>query len=331
LTDLPDTIDLAFDRTALSDDERREPVAVVASRRADIAEIIRLDPARIELGSDPAPPERSMWRGPIGSFVFHLLPLLALVTWFRPPLEMPPPIPVKFVIEQPPPSPPPAPQPAPSTPKPKPPPPPGLHASEDMGEVGPPKPEKGADTEPPTKGEPQPPAPAAETKAATAAEPPLNSPKLAEAPPPPPLPPKPAPPKREAAVHLPKPDGLALPLPIYPDKTHTASASARVPGPTASRDEYCVYALSLITRHTDLVPLSLVGARRGDTVVGLRVLENGTISQVRVIKGSGYTDIDERIAQMVVVVGQLPPLPQWMPGPYQDFIFHMHFPNFVER
>jgi TonB family protein len=337
LIDLPDTIDLAFDKTVFPDDGRCEPSGVVVSPRLDVAELPRLDPTRIELGPDPALPKRSTWRGPIGSLLFHFLPLLALVTWLRPPLEIPPPIPVKLVIEQPPPPPS---APGPTAPKPEPKPPPGRRASDDMGQLEPDKTEKGNDTAPPTSGEPQPPAAAAQP-AEVAPEPPPKDQAAAELPPtaaatqvaavaPPPLP-KPAPPKPQTTAPPPKPDGWILPLSPTAKPPHEARHFAAVIGPNATRDEYCAYALRLTISHIDLLPLSLVGARRGDTIVGIRVLEDGTITRVRVVQGSGYTDIDERVAQMAIAVGHLPPLPQWMPGPYQDFTFHLHFPNPEQR
>jgi TonB family protein len=338
LTDLPDTIELAFDATALPDDGRHEPVTGVTSYHFGAAETARLDPKRIELGPEPPPPSRSIWRGPFGSLVLHLLPLLVLVTWFRPPLEIPPPIPVKLVIEQPPPPPPaPAPQPAPPRPPVKPQ--SGRLSSDNMGEAKPDKAEQGSDTAPRTSGEPQPPAAEAQP-AELAPDPPPKDQANAEASPaaaqtqvaaiaPPPQP-KPAPPKPQTAAPSLKPDGWILP--VSPGaKPHESRRSATVLGPNATRDEYCAYALSLTIRHIDLLPLSLVGARHGDTIVGIRVMEDGTISQVRVVRGSGYSDIDERVAQMVVAVGRLPPLPQWMPGPYQDFTFHLRFPNPAEH
>jgi len=337
LIDLPDTIDLAFDETAVPDDGRHEPPVASIARCVDVTEVARLDPTRIELGPDPAPLKRSIWRGPIGSLVVHLLPLLLLVSWLRPPLEIPSLIPVKLVIEQPPPPPPPPPQLAQPTPPVKPP--AGRLSSDNMGEIEPDKAGKGNDTAPPTSGAPQPPAAAAQP-AEEAPEPPPKDQASAELPPTaaatqvaavalPPQP-KPAPPKPQPVAPSPKPDGWILPLsPTKP--AHEARHFAAVIGPNATRDEYCAYALSLTISHIDLLPLSLVGARRGDTIVGIRVFEDGTISRVRVVQGSGYTDIDERVAQMVTAVGHLPPLPQWMPGPYQDFTFHLHFPNPAER
>ncbi|HEV2188537.1 MAG TPA: TonB family protein [Stellaceae bacterium] len=341
MTDLPDTIDLAFDETKLPDDARIEPLVVAAPRRADLAEALRLDPTRLDLGPDPAPPRRSMWRGPTGSLILHLLPLLLfLASWLRTPIEIPPPIPVQLVMEQPPPPPPlAAPTPAPPKPKAEPKPPPGRLSSDNMGEVEPDKAAKGNDTAPPTSGEPQPPATAAQPAEAEPDPPPKDQ-ANAEVPPataqtqvaaiaPQPQP-KPAPPKPQSVTPAPKPDGWVLPL-SPSNKPHEARRLATVVGPNATRDEYCAYALQLTISHINLLPLSLVGARHGDTIVGIRVLEDGTITQVRVIQGSGYTDIDERVAQMVTAVGRLPPLPQWMPGPYEDFTFHLHFPNPAER
>lgn len=324
--------DLSFQARALPDDGRHEPRAASAAARIEAAEVARLDPARAQFIPDLEPAERRVVGGPIGSLLLHLLPLLALITWMRPPLEIPPPIPIQLVVEQPPPPPPPPP--APPKPKAEPKPPPGLRASEDMGTVGPPKPEKGPDTEPPTQGAPQPPAPEPppQTKPAdTAPEPPPAPAQVAALPPPPPAPPKPAPPKKEAAVHMPKPDGLTFPLPIHPDQPHLASRSGKVPGPNATRDEYCAYALQLTLQHMNLLPLSFIGARHGDTVVSIVLRSDGSITSVRVVRGSSYEDIDEKVVQMVQAVGQFPPLPAWVPGSQGEFTFHLHFPNPVER
>jgi protein TonB len=330
LTDFPDTINLAFDKTELTKDGRDEP-RFPAAVAADFTETTRLDPTRVELNPEKPRPKRRIWRGSIGSLLLHLLPLLALISWLRPPLAIPTPIPVQLVIEQPPP-PPPAEQP----PRDSPAPPAGLRASDDFGQTGPSSPEKATDTAPPAQDEP---APATEAEAQTAPqppEPPVESPQptpAATAPPvpPKPTPPKPTPPKRQMAARVPMLEGLELPLPLHPDRPHPASASARYPGPNATHDEYCAYALSLTMRHVDLLPLSLLGARRGDTTVTIRVRQDGTIINARVVQGSGYLDVDERVAEMVRAVRQFPPLPLWVPGPVADFTFHFHFPNPAER
>jgi hypothetical protein len=337
LIELPDTIDLVFDETELPDDGRHEPLFATVARPADDAELVRLDPTRSDLGRDPTPAEDRVWRGPIGSLLLHFLPLLALIGWLHPPLEITPPIPIQLVIEQPPPPPPQPAQPAK--------PPPGVRASDDFGEVEKAKAERKTDTPATTPGEPQP--PAAETQTAAAAPDPLSpltppadplttpfqplAPETRLPPAAPVQPPKPAPPKQQAAVRMPKPEGGAWPLPLSPDRPHEVSHSARLPGPDATRDEYCVYALSLTMAHIDLLPLSLLGARHGDTYVTIHVLGDGTISSVRVMRGSGYMDIDDRVRQMVVAVGRFPPLPLWITGRAMDFTFHLHFPHPSER
>jgi periplasmic protein TonB len=321
LTELPETLALASDRTELPKDGRDEPLAPIALG-VRTAEVMRLDPTRVDLKPETPSPERGAWRGSIGSLLFHLLPLLALITWLRPPLDMPAPIPVQLVIEQPPPPPPPPPSPQPEPQKP---PPSGLHASDDFGEVGPTSPKKGNEHTEPTKGEP--PVPAAEAKTdSSPPDPPIETHQLASVAAPPP-PPKPAPPKQQTAARVPKLEGLELPLPIRPDQPSQASASARFPGPNATRDEYCAYALHLTLDHIDLLPKSMLGARRGDTTVMIRVREDGTILNARVLNGSGYDDIDERVVEMVKAVRQFPAFPLWLKGPVQDFTLHMHFPN----
>ena len=313
---------------------------------AALVEATRLDPTRVDPGPDPTPARRGFFGGPVGSLLLHLLPLLALVTWLRPPLEMPAPFPVRLVIEEPPPAPPaPAPEAKPQTP-------PGRRASDDLGKVGPnkgpqtPEAEQQAQNKPPSSD-----IPAAPTEAETAAKPssqadepsqtaslvtpPIIAPPAQPSlpgvtiePPPPPLPPpEPPAPKHRAVTHPSAISGLVLPLPLHADSANPAAASARYPGPSASRDEYCAYALALTLRHLDLLPDSLLGARRGDTTVTIRLRVDGSIMNAMVAHGSGYIDIDERVTQMVYAVGKFPPLPSWLPGPVAAFTFHLHFPH----
>ncbi len=341
-TDLPDTIDLAFDKTALPDDVRREPPLAFAPWPADLDdepdEVAPLDPSRVDFDPEPPPPTRRPTRGPIGSLILHLLPLLLLITWPRTPIEMPAPIPVQLVIEQPPPPPPPPPPERKQSAKP----PPGRIASDDFAETQGPKSEKGAGEAPPSAGAPPPPAGETPTAAPAAPapkplppteasneepRPPPTEIQTAEVPPPPkpaPPPPKPKPPKEQATMRMPQPLGDAWPLPLQPNETRRTAARI---GPTATRDEYCAYALNLTLRHIDLLPNALIGARRGQTVLSIRVLEDGTIQNVMVAQSSGYPDIDERVEQMVHAVGRFPPLPRWVPGRYMDFTFQLHFPR----
>lgn len=324
---------------------------IAAAAIAGRVEAIRLDPTRSDPGPEPAPPRRRFSGGPAGSLLLHLLPLLALVTWLRPPLEMPAPIPVQLVIEQPPPPPP---APAPETPKTQPrAPPQGRLASDDFGKVGPDTGPKSPDTEqrpqskPPSSGTE---APVAEPMAAAKPEPteppkqtvertaslvappvvePLAQPTLPavslQLPPPPPPPEPPA--KHRPAERPPALTGLVLPLPLHADSRSAAVASAHYPGPSATRDEYCAYALSLTLRHLDLLPNALLGARRGETTVTIRLRADGSIMNAMVARSSGYTDIDERVTQMVYAVGKFPPLPSWVSTPVAAFTFRLHFPH----
>jgi hypothetical protein len=269
------------------------------------------------------------------------------VTWLRPPLDIPAPIPVQLVIEQPPP-PPPAPTPAAPQPKPKTPP-PGRLSSDDFGKVGPNKGPQTPDTEQPAQNKPlSSGTPDAPTEPAAAAKPShepveqqtqtasLVAPPIIEAPPrpnlpavtiEPPPPPEPPAPKRRVVTHPSAMTGLVLPLPLQADSRNPAIASARYPGPSATRDEYCAYALSLVLRHLDLLPDSLVAARRGETFVTIRLRTDGTIMSAMVSRGSGYIDIDERVTKMVYAVGKFPPLPGWVTTSVADFTFRLHFPH----
>jgi TonB family protein len=243
--------------------------------------------------------------GLVGSLVLHLLPLLLLVSWASAPADIP--IPVQLVIETPPP--PPVAQEA------RKPPPRGPLASEDMGAPEAKRPEPTAAPD-----EPAPPPEPTETQTAMVTPPPPKPepPREAAAAP---LPKPTPPPKSTPAVHRPQPV-LRLPLPLQP---------GRVPGPAATRDEYLAYLVALTRRHLDLLPLSMVGARRGETTLTIRVLDDGTVARIAVAQGSGYPDIDERIERMVAAVGRFPPLPQWFQGPSMELRLRLQFPEALER
>jgi TonB family protein len=316
-SDLLDTVEITLDDSApLEEDERPEPTLAGAPFLIEFDEPARLDPERIGLTWElPTPAASGMrLRSSLGSLAVHLLPLLLIVSWPATTKEVPV-IPVQLVLEQPPPQP----QPAPQPPKPPPPdqPKPGRLASEDLGDV---KPKNQGEAAPndaqPAEGEKQP--QPSETKTATAAAPP-------------PLPPpKPAPPKEQSpAVHPPKPAGAAVP---HREETpHDAPRAARYEGPAASRDEYLAYLVSLTRQHIDLLPLSLVAGRRGETVVTVALQGNGTIEHISVARSSGYPDIDERIEKMVAAVGKFPPVPQWFQGNTLELSLTLRFPEALER
>jgi TonB family protein len=261
-------------------------------------------------------------RGPVGSLLLHLLPLLLLINWqMSPPPEIEP-IAVQLVME--PPAPevkPPAPQPQP---KPVPPPPRGRLASEDLGDPA----AKEADRQ---KGDPPPP----DEKAAKAETPPTETkppekPQQTAALVPPPLPP--------AKPDAPKPDPVPKPAPKPSPAVHQtprrveepanlAPRRARYPGPAATRDEYLAYMHSLIRQHYNLLSPATLGDRRGMTVVEFVVLDDGKIALLKIRRGSGYPDIDNRVAEMVAAVGRFPPLPQWFQGLAMPFEFGFPFPE----
>jgi len=366
LNELPDTFALVLDDIAVPEEGRHEPLFTAPRAIRVAAEVRRLDPTRTDFDPESTPPERSFWRGPLGSLLIHLLPLLVLIGWPGTPLDIAKPIPIQLVIEPAPPPPPPEPA-KPALPTPPRSPPKGMIASDDMAPLKGPKTQHPAAASP-NEGEPPPPAqaqpnpapqpapqpqpelssalqppsptapelPAADTAldqaAPTAAQPSaLESRPAVPAPPPAP---KPVPPKQEAALHPPPRqrsiDGWPLPVgPAAPRQT--PARTSLLVGPNATRDEYCAYALTLVMKHIDMVPLSLLGARHGDTDIAIKVLDDGTIAGVRISRGSGYADIDDRIAQMVLAVGHFPPLPEWIRGRSLDFIFHMHFPYPTEH
>lgn len=344
LPDLPDTLDLSLGKTAPPDDGRHEPLLAYPEPGGEFDEVMRLDPNRRDREAKP-PPVRGRWpRGPFDSLILHLLALVMIIGWPSPtPADIPVPIPVALVIEQPPP---------PKSAEPKPPasPVPGRRASDDFAETVAPKPEKGtAVAAAPSAGEPPPPAAATESATTT----PLTAPpepaqpkeeasaepqpttaetQLAALPPPPkPAAAKPPAPKTLAAARLPRPLGSEWPLPLSTDRPQAPISAARLVGPAAARDEYCANALRLTLRNIGMLPLAALGARHGETAVTFRVLGDGTLNSVKVAQSSGYPDIDERIARMVIAVGQFPPLPKWIPGQWMDFTFTLHFPHPLQR
>jgi TonB family protein len=344
LPNSPDTADPALGETAPPGDRRHEPVLAFSAPRGAADVVIRLDPTRVGFEPNPPPVERGWPRGPIDSFILHLLALVIIAFWpAQTPPDIPMPIPVALVVEPPPPQ--------PAEPKPTANPPQGRRASEDFAEAPSRKLEKGAGDTPPSAGEPQP--SAAETQSTAA--PPLPSPAEPDRPTepaaaepqpaaaetrvaavaPPPLPPKPAAakptPPTQAALRTPKPLGSAWPLPLYQPHPQVAAHLARLTGPSAARDEYCARLLSLTLRNIALLPLAAIGTRHGETTVTFRLEGDGTLNSVKVARSSGYPDIDQKIAQMVIAVGPFPPLPQWIPGPWMDFTFDLHFPHPLQR
>ena len=291
-------------------------------RQDDEKDVLRSPEA---LAREPEVNEKRWWvrlRGPIGSLALHLLPLLLLIDWqMSPPAEIEP-VTVQLVVEPPPPEVKPAPPQPP--PKPVPPPPRGRIASEDLGdpeakEVKRPKGEAPAavDTPVPTDTPPN------DTKA-------TEKPQQTAAMVPPPLPPaKPDPPKAEPAFKpLPKPSPPARQPPRHVEEpANMAPRRARFPGPAATRDEYLAYMHSLIRQHYNLLPMAIVGDRRGATVIEFLVLDDGTIAMVKVRRSSGYPDIDRRVEEMIAAVGRFPPLPQWFQGPGMPFEFGFPFPD----
>jgi TonB family protein len=268
----------------------------------------RLDPTRIGLTWELPPASRPAMRvhSPLTSLAVHLLPLLLILGWPRTPGDIAPPMAVELVFEEPPT--------APDTPSPQQDHLLGRLASEDLGDTKPKDPGSAPQQTPSAPGEKAPaPAPA---QAAVAPIPPVP-------------PPKPAPPKEPAPVSQPKPAGVQMQA--REETPHEAPRAARNEGPSASRDEYFAYMLTLTRQHLDLLPLSVIGNRRGETIVTVVLGADGTIIQTGVARSSGYADIDQRIVQMVKAVGKFPPVPQWFKGNAMDTQLLLRFPDALER
>jgi TonB family protein len=290
---------------------RREPAPATAVPAAPLPE--RAPP----IGST----QRTRPFGPLASLVLHLLPLLLLIDFPAvPPTVMPIPV---HLVTLPPPQPKPQPKPLPK-PKPEVRRPPGRLASVDVGETK-------------TNGHD-----AAKSEAKAAGErlvAPKVSPRALE--------------EQAAAVipPLPLPGALGLPpekpvrAPTRPNpkpkvpgpllhqteaRLHFNLRPSRYPGPAATRDEYLAYLVFLTRKHLNLLPMSVVGGRHGETVIDILVLDNGTLARVGIEESSGYPDIDRRIEAMIRAVGRFPPLPQWFQGAAMPLEFKLIFPEALE-
>jgi TonB family protein len=299
--------------------------------------LVSPDPARLDPPERLAPVadrEKVRWLGPIGSLMLHLLPLLLLIEW---PMAAPPevePIAVQLVLAPPPPEQPQKPVPPPPVP-PKPefkPPPPGRIASEDIGDTEAKKAGREPSDAPAAKDIPSPEVRPSETPQQTADVVPPPPPEEPQPPPndtqtaaiiPPPPPEKPTPPKPK-----PKPNPTAQQsLQWTEEPAHTEARRAKYPGPAATRDEYLAYIHSLIRQHYNLLPLAMVGGRRGEAQIEFVVLDDGTIEMIKVRRSSGWQDIDSRVELMIAAVRRVPPLPQWFQGSSMGLILNLPFPD----
>jgi TonB family protein len=129
---------------------------------------------------------------------------------------------------------------------------------------------------------------------------------------------------------LPQPKPKPPPLPPAKEAERPAAMSlhqAKIPGPSATRDEYVNYCFMLIQRHAGLLSPMAIGNRRGEAVIVFEVHDDGRISAIEVGQSSGYPDIDHRVEEMVAAVGRFPPLPQWFQGDAFHFTLTQIFPS----
>ena len=292
--------------------------------------LVSTDPARLDPPERLAPiadRERVRWLGPIGSLMLHLLPLLWLIEW---PMAAPPDvetIPVQLVLVPPLPEQPLKPVPPPQFK----PPPPGRIASEDLGDTE----AKEASREPKES-------PAAKDISPPEVRPSATPPQTADVvPPPPPVEPQPPSETQTAAIVPPPPPEKPPPPKPKPNPNPTTQQSlhsteepapsathrAKYPGPAATRDEYLAYIHSLIRQHYNLLPLAMVGGRRGEAQIEFWVLDDGTIGMIKVRQSAGWQDIDARVELMIAAVRHVPPLPQWFQGPSMALILNLPFPD----
>ena len=78
----------------------------------------------------------------------------------------------------------------------------------------------------------------------------------------------------------------------------TTPPEAPIPGPDSLQNDYFSRLAALTRDHLDLLPLAFLGGRRGQTILSIYVLDDGTIGRIAVKRSSGYPDIDTRIEQI---------------------------------
>jgi TonB family protein len=309
-----------------ADDERLEPIILAgllwfepeefdpapvlgasqAPLPAEFEEFLELDPQRGAQEPDEPPPpprHRASATSLFGSLGVHLLPLLVLIGWSSAPAELSSTIPVQFVVEE---------------------------SSAARAEAPTDRPvtetisetrsnsDNAADSVPPA-----PPPPAVRpppVKTASVKPPPKPSP-----------PPEPTPRKPVAAT----PPAPASPAPAArPPATppNPAPREARAPGPDPARGDYFDRLVALTRTHLDLLPSAFLAGRRGQTVLSIVVIADGTIGRISLKRSSGYPDVDTRIEQIVAAVGRFPPLPASFGGtPSIELDFDLTFPNAIQQ
>ena len=286
-----------------AEDGRLEPVFLAGPPGADLEEFAQLDAERGDAEPDdppPAPARRAGATSLFGSLGLHLLPLLVLIPWTSAPAEIPDAMPVQLVLEEP------ASGPALEEAKPTP---------------APPVPETEAISEKPSA------AGAADARAPPAS-PPQKKP-AAIAPPPAPSPPPEPPPRKPVTITV---AAAAPPTPASPSVAVTPTPpEAPIPGPDPLQNDYFSRLAALTRDHLDLLPLAFLGGRRGQTILSIYVLDDGTIGRIAVKRSSGYPDIDTRIEQIVTAVGRFPPLPQRIQKPNVELDFNLIFPDALQQ
>jgi TonB family protein len=291
---------------------------------AEVEGVPELDPERAAAEPDkppPAPRQRASAAGLFGSLGVHLLPLLVLIGWSSAPAELPPAIPVQFVVAE-----------APSGPVEAP---PDQLITETISETRSNSDNSATDAAPPAPARPPPLKTASVRPPSKPSPPPEPAPrKPVAATPPAPAAPAPA---MHPAPAAPAPEmrpGPAAPAPAMhpaPGPSTPAPREARTPGPDPARSNYFDRLVALTRAHLDMLPRSFLAGRRGQTILSIVVFEDGRIGRISLKRSSGYPDIDTRIEQIVAAVGHFPPLPASFQRPSVELDFDLTFPNALER
>ena len=299
-------------RNAGLEEDRTEPSIALLPFFIGFDDPEPLDPERIGLTWELVEKRSSRMqsRSPLIALLMHVALLLLIVGWASTTNDDAPLIPVKLVIEQAPPEP--EPQPVEQPPM-------------------PPQPEH---AEAQSQPEPVPSPPAPTPPIHPKAQRPPAKPAPAQSAPTPPTPTRPAHPKAQIQQEqLPPPNPMPISHPAAPPPTALRPSEAPLPQfPSAgtSRDGYLAYLVTLTGQHMNLLPRSVVGTRRGETVVRVAVRRDGVIDRLSIARPSGYPDIDERVEQMVAAVGKFPPVPDAFAGSPVELDLDFFFPEALQ-
>jgi protein TonB len=150
---------------------------------------------------------------------------------------------------------------------------------------------------------------------------------LAEEPPPlslapPPRPPEPKPPVRAAA---PRPQAPAAVQPQRPAPAPPGPSQETVVAAAQAQTSYVALIGAALQRHREYPRAARARGEEGRVTMVLVIAPNGTLVDVRVQKGSGFTSLDDAAVQMARRAAPFPPLPGTLGSTPATFVVPVAF------